>query len=271
MKASLALSVLACAVSTTATSIHRRAPDGLLPAAGIPKGGYNAYGGNYDHPETNKFQPVGQKQASNSGASNPNANSNTKSNSNTDKKATTETTSSTKCIAKTKLESIVNKYVATFSGITDGGALAKTIFEEDFKLYSQSVWWTTSSKQISKYAKNDDFPPVFKNRKELIAGNIEKTNDPSAFIKGPIAYGCNTFTFYWKGDFEVPRGSRRGRGNGIDMVFLNPTTGKVSKAYSEYNTLNQVYNWGAHITWAKDDICCDCPVVFDPKCKCKSK
>ncbi|CCT61611.1 uncharacterized protein FFUJ_01900 [Fusarium fujikuroi IMI 58289] len=263
MKAYLALSILACAISTSAKNIHRRA-DAILPAAGIPvKGGYNAYGGNYDHPETNKYQPVGQKQASSSSTTTTGG-----------KKATTQTT---KCISKSKLESIVNKYVSTFSGITDGGALAKTIFEED---------WTSSSSKINKYAKvntsspfhctyqanklqNDDFPPIYKNRKELIEGNTEKTNDPSAFIKGPIAYGCNSFTFYWKGDFEVPKGTRRGRGNGIDMVFLNPETGKVKKAYSEYNTLNQVYNWGAHITWSKDEVCCDCPVVFDPKCKCK--
>jgi hypothetical protein len=144
MKASLVLSALVCAVSTTATSMHRRA-DNLLPAAGIPKAGYNAYGGNYDHPETNKFQPVGQKQASSSGASNPSSNANTNSN-----KAVSKTP---KCISKSKLESIVNKYVATFSGITDGGALAKTIFEEDVKFYSQSVWWTSSSKKINKYAK----------------------------------------------------------------------------------------------------------------------
>ncbi|KAF4949649.1 hypothetical protein FGADI_8712 [Fusarium gaditjirri] len=254
MKASLALSVLACAISTTAKNIHRRA-DGILPAAGIPKAGYNAYGGNYEHPETNKYQPVGQKQTSSSDATNTGG-----------KKATTQ---SAKCISRSKLESIVNKYVSTFSGITDGGALAKTIFEEDVKFYSQSIWWTSSSSKINKYAKNDDFPPIYKNRQELIEGNTEKTNDPSAFIKGPIAYGCNSFTFYWKGDFEVPKGTRRGRGNGIDMVFLNHETGKVKKAYSEYNTLNQVYNWGAHITWSKDDVCCDCPVVFDPKCKCK--
>ena len=138
MKAYLALSILACAISTTAKNIHRRA-DGFLPAAGIPKGGYNAYGGNYDHPETNKFQPVGQKQASSSGATNTGG-----------KKATTQ---STKCISKSKLESIVNKYVSTFSGITDGGALAKTIFEEDVKFYSQSIWWTSSSSKINKYAK----------------------------------------------------------------------------------------------------------------------
>ncbi|KAL4727191.1 hypothetical protein ACLX1H_006092 [Fusarium chlamydosporum] len=239
MKASLALSILACAITTTATSLHRRA-DAYLPAAGIPKGGYNAYGGNYDHPETNKYQPIGQKQTSSTSSSKDNT-----------KKATTESTS--KCMSKSKLESIVNKYVSTFSGITDGGALARTIFNEDVKFYSQSVWWTSSSKKIDKYAKNDNFPPVFNNLNELIKGNTEKTNDPSAFIKGPISYGCNSFTFYWKGDFEVPRGSKRGRGNGIDMVFLSPNTGKIKKAYSEYNTLNQVYNWGAHITWSKDD------------------
>ncbi|KAM0192991.1 hypothetical protein ACHAPI_007939 [Fusarium lateritium] len=267
MKTSLVLSALVFAVSATATNVHRRA-DNLLPAAGIPKAGYNAYGGNYEHQETNKWQPVGQKQASSSGAGKATANTNANTNSN--KAASNKAASTTaKCISKSKLESIVNKYVSTFSGITDGGALAKTIFEEDVKFYSQSVWWTSSSKKINKYAKNDDFPPVFKNRKELIDGNIEKTNDPSAFIKGPVAYGCNTFTFYWKGDMDVAGGTSRGRANGIDMVFLTASTGKIHKAFSEYNTLNQVYNWGAHITWAKDDVCCDCPVVFDPKCKCK--
>ncbi|KAF4456435.1 hypothetical protein F53441_1439 [Fusarium austroafricanum] len=257
MKASLALSILACAISTTATNIHRRA-NGFLPAAGVPKSGYNSYGGNYDHPETNKFKPVGQKQAAGSGSSNPQS----------DTKADTQS-KTTKCISKSKLESIVNKYVSTFSGITDGGALARTIFEDDVKFYSQSIWWTSSSKQINKYAKNDDFPPIYNNLNQLIKANTETTNDPSAFIKGPIAFGCNSFTFYWKGDFTVPKGSRRGRGNGIDMVFLSAQTGKIHKAYSEYNTLNQVYNWGAHITWSKDDVCCDCPVVFDPKCSCK--
>ncbi|KAM0358775.1 hypothetical protein ACHAO7_002760 [Fusarium culmorum] len=257
MKASLALSVLACAISTAATSIHHRRADNYLPAAGIPKAGYNAYGGNYDHPDTNKYQPVGQKQTS--------SNSGSTTSKNTDKKATTQTA---KCMSKGKLESIVNKYVSTFSGITDGGALAKTIFNDNVKFYSQSIWWTASSSKINKYAKNDNYPPVYKNLKELIAGNIEKTNDPSTFIKGPVAYGCNTFTIYWKGDFEVPKGRNHGRGNGIDLVFLSPATGKIKKAYSEYNTLNQVYNWGAHITWAKDDVCCDCPVVFDPTCKC---
>lgn len=146
MKTSLVLSALVCAVSATATNIHRRA-DTLLPAAGIPKAGYNAYGGNYDHPETNKFEPVGQKQASGSGTNNPSSNANSNTNSN---KAVSK---APKCISKSKLESIVNKYVATFSGITDGGALARTIFEEDVKFYSQSVWWTSSSKKINKYAK----------------------------------------------------------------------------------------------------------------------
>jgi hypothetical protein len=142
MKVSLALSVLACGISTAATSIHHRRADNFLPAAGIPKGGYNAYGGNYDHPETNQFQPVGQKQTS--------SNSGSTTSKNTDKKATTQ---SPKCISKGKLESIVNKYVSTFSGITDGGNLAKTIFNDDVKFYSQSIWWTASSKKINKYAK----------------------------------------------------------------------------------------------------------------------
>lgn len=142
MKASLALSVLACAISTAATSIHHRRVDNYLPAAGIPKAGYNAYGGNYDHPDTNKYQPVGQKQTSSSSGSTTSKN--------TDKKATTK---AAKCISKGKLESIVNKYVSTFSGITDGGALAKTIFNDDVKFYSQSIWWTASSSKINKYAK----------------------------------------------------------------------------------------------------------------------
>jgi hypothetical protein len=146
MKAYLALSILACAISTSAKNIHRRA-DNILPAAGIPvKAGYNAYGGNYDHPETNKYQPVGQKQASTDSSGTTNTGG---------KKATAQ---STKCISKSKLESIVNKYVSTFSGITDGGALARTIFDEDVKFYSQSIWWTSSSAKINKYAKVNSSP-----------------------------------------------------------------------------------------------------------------
>ena len=150
MKVSITLSILACAISS-ATSIHHRRADNFLPAAGIPKAGYNAYGGNYDHQETNQFQPVGQKQTSSSSGSTSNTNNNNK-NTKTNTKATTES-SSTKCISKGKLESIVNKYVSTFSGITDGGALARTIFQEDVKFYSQSIWWTSSSSKINKYAK----------------------------------------------------------------------------------------------------------------------
>ncbi|KAJ4173044.1 hypothetical protein NW754_012049 [Fusarium falciforme] len=244
---------LACALSANASHHLRRENDDYrnqpdYPSyADLPKYGYNKYGGNAEHPETN---PVIKKPAA------PATNTKT-------------TTSSSACLPRTQIAPLVDKYIATFSGITDGGAVAKTVFDENFKFYSQSIWWVTSPDVIAKHGAADDFPPVFNNRAELIRGNIKKKNNPSAILKGPVAYGCNSFTFYWKGNFEVPKGNKRGRGNGIDMVFLNPKTGKVTTAYSEYNTLNQVYNWGAHITWAKDRVCCDCPVVFNPKCKCK--
>lgn len=94
--------------------------------------------------------------------------------------------------------------------------------------------------------------------------------NPGAYQFGPVAYGCNTFSFYWKGDFNVPGGTPRGRGNGIDMVFLDYWTKQIKTAYTEHNTLNQAYNWGAHITWSENPVCCECPTVFDPTCKCPS-
>ncbi|KAJ3512005.1 hypothetical protein NM208_g15370 [Fusarium decemcellulare] len=246
MKTSAALSLAVYALSATA-SIVRRAPGTQrdLPAFAIPKSGFNKEGGNSDHPDTN--QPVKVKSPTTSHA-----------NKHTD----------SSCLTRAKLEPLVDKYLATFAGVTDGGKQARQTFESDFKLYSQSVWWTTASDTIDRYQKNDDFPPVFKTVEQLIKGNEDTTNDPNAFIKGPVGYGCNFFSLYWKGDFTVKGGTNRGRGNGIDMVFVNPTSGKISRAYSEYNTLNQVSNWGAHITWSKDPVCCDCPVVFNPQCKC---
>jgi hypothetical protein len=50
-------------------------------------------------------------------------------------------------------------------------------------------------------------------------------------------------------------------------VFVNPKTSRVNKVYAEYNSLNHMYNLGAHITWAKDPVCCDCP-PFVTSCKC---
>lgn len=93
--------------------------------------------------------------------------------------------------------------------------------------------------------------------------------NPQQFIVGPVAYGCNTFSFYWKGDFSVPGvGVPRGRTNGIDMVFLDYKTGLVTSSYSEYNNLNQMYNYGAHVTWSENPTCCECPTPFDPSCVC---
>jgi hypothetical protein len=50
---------------------------------------------------------------------------------------------SEKCIPKETLEVIVPKYIAAFSGITDGGKQARRVFRQDFKQYSQSTWWVT--------------------------------------------------------------------------------------------------------------------------------
>ncbi|CAM1510544.1 Fc.00g008790.m01.CDS01 [Cosmosporella sp. VM-42] len=173
------------------------------------------------------------------------------------------------CLPRGALEAIVPKYIAAFSGITDGGKAAKSVFMKDFQMYSQSVWWTSGRPDIVKaHSKADDFPPIFKNRDEMVKGNIKDKTDPNAFQHGPVAYGCNTFSFYWKGNFQTPGLKQWGRTNGIDIVFLNYQYGKVSSAYSEYNTLNQLYNLGSHVTWSDNPTCCECATPFDPKCKC---
>ncbi|KAF4977580.1 hypothetical protein FZEAL_5951 [Fusarium zealandicum] len=151
----------------------------------------------------------------------------------TNNKATNAETSGY-CISKELLKETVDKYIATFSGITDGGQMTKLYFDDDVRVYSQSAWWAASEAAITKYGKKDNFPPIYENRAALIKAQT-RDNKADSFRKGPVAYGCNTFSFYWKADF----GNTRGRGNGIDMVFLNPKTGKVRLAYSEYNTLNQ--------------------------------
>ncbi|KAF7563319.1 hypothetical protein G7046_g793 [Stylonectria norvegica] len=173
------------------------------------------------------------------------------------------------CLSHNKLEASLTEYIAAFSGITDGGKQVKKTFDTNFKLYSQSTWWTSGHQDVVKaHAVADDFPPVFKSLADFITTFTYPANNPNLFIKGPVAYGCNTFTFYWKGDFSVPGGTPSGRTNGIDIVFLDGSTGKITKAFSEWNTLNQAYNWGSHITWSTNPTCCECPTVFDPSCKC---
>ncbi|KAK7414635.1 hypothetical protein QQX98_006492 [Neonectria punicea] len=176
------------------------------------------------------------------------------------------------CWPRKHLEDLVPKYIESFNGITDGGKQIKEVFDPEFKLYSQSVWWVIGKPNVvEEHAKKDDFPPVWKNRGEFLSYQKTVPQQPNLIKRGKIAYGCNTFSFYWKGDFSVPGGKPYGRTNGLDMVFLNPKTAKVQLAYSEYNTLNQVYNWGSHITWSDNPVCCECPVVFDPTCRCPSK
>ncbi|KAL7754780.1 hypothetical protein ACKLNR_015450 [Fusarium oxysporum f. sp. zingiberi] len=245
MKVSLVLYVLACAFSAMASSIRRKHSndadnnaENFHPHESIPhiaKYGYNKY---YDE-ETNEESYQG--------------------------KAMT-------CVPRDKLEALLNQYISTFSGIEDGGRMAKKTFDEDLKIYSQTRWWITTAvggdlkKNIEKWAKTDNFPPIFENRAQFIKALIRK-NNPNQWKKGLVTYGCNTFTFYWKGDFSIPEYPTVGRTFGIHIVFVNPKTSRVNKVYAEYNSLNHMYNLGAHITWAKDPVCCDCP-PFVTSCKC---
>ncbi|KAM5387549.1 hypothetical protein ACJA88_001901 [Fusarium oxysporum] len=231
MKVSLVLYVLACAFSAMASNIRRKHSndadnnaENFHPHEGIPhiaKYEYNKY---YDE-ETNEESYQG--------------------------KAMT-------CVPRDKLEALLNQYISTFSGIEDGGRMAKKTFDEDLKIYSQTRWWITTA--------TDSFPPIFKNRAQFIKALIRK-NNPNQWKKGLVTYGCNTFTFYWKGDFSIPEYPSVGRTFGIHIVFVNPKTSRVNKVYAEYNSLNHMYNLGAHITWAKDPVCCDCP-PFVTSCKC---
>lgn len=139
MKTATVLSILACALSANASHLllrrenedYRNRPD--YPSyADLPKYGYNKYGGNAEHPETN---PVIKKPAT------PDTNT----------KTTSSSSSSSGCLPRSRIEPLVDKYIATFAGITDGGAVAKTVFDENFKLYSQSIWWVTSPDVIAKH------------------------------------------------------------------------------------------------------------------------
>lgn len=132
MKVSLVLYVLACAFSAMASSIRRKHSndadnnaENFHPHEGIPhiaKYEYNKY---YDE-ETNEESYQG--------------------------KAMT-------CVPRDKLEALLNQYISTFSGIEDGGRMAKKTFDEDLKIYSQTRWWITTAvggdleKNIEKWAK----------------------------------------------------------------------------------------------------------------------
>ncbi|KAH7116369.1 hypothetical protein EDB81DRAFT_247223 [Dactylonectria macrodidyma] len=248
MKLSLILPVLACTLSAMASNIRRKhsndADNGTEDFSGhgetshLPKYGYNKH---Y----------------------------------NKDIKDKSYQGNAAKCVPHSKLEVLLDQYISTFSGIEDGGRTARKTFDEDLKIYSQTRWWITTAvsgdleQNIEKWAKADSFPPIFDNRSQFIKALIRR-NNPDQWKKGPVTYGCNTFTFYWMGDFSIPEYPTVGRTYGIHMVLVNPETSRVNRVYAEYNSLNHMYNLGAHITWAKDPVCCDCP-AFVTSCKCPTK
>ena len=47
------------------------------------------------------------------------------------------------CLPAGQVDSLFKAYVNAFNGVTDGGAELNKSFAEDFKLYSQSNWWTS--------------------------------------------------------------------------------------------------------------------------------
>ncbi|KAM5343143.1 hypothetical protein ACJ41O_014109 [Fusarium nematophilum] len=246
MKASIVLFL--CALSASASNIHRKHTDqsyrrasdypSYQDAPNLPKYGYNKY-----YNEDNDATDKAKMKASGPG-------------------------SAPKCLPKPALEAMVDKYISQFEGITDNGKAAKGIFDEDVRIFSQSQWWMTpgNEKNIERWAKADSFPPIIEGRDQLVRVNTFP-NKPDLFKKGPVTYGCNTFSFFWKGDFSVDDVPTKGRAYGIDMVYLNPETGKVTKAFSEYNTLNQIYNAGAHVTWSDNPVCCECSPL-EKTCKC---
>jgi hypothetical protein len=52
------------------------------------------------------------------------------------------------CLPKYQLKTLLAQYVAIFAGVTDGGVQARKYFIPDFKLYSQSLWWTTGRPDV---------------------------------------------------------------------------------------------------------------------------
>ncbi|KAH7158301.1 hypothetical protein DER46DRAFT_662273 [Fusarium sp. MPI-SDFR-AT-0072] len=248
MKASLVLYVLACASSVMASSIRRKhSNDADNDAEGFPR-----------HEDTLHLSKYGYSKHDN-------------------EKVDEESYQgkAVKCVPHDKLKALLNQYISTFSGIEDGGRTARKTFDEDLKIYSQTRWWITTAvggdleKNIQKWANADSFPPIFENRAQFIKALIRK-NNPNQWKTELIIYGCNTFTFYWKGDFSIPEYPTVGRTYGIHIVFVNPKTSRVYKVYAEYNSLNHMYNLGAHITWANNSVCCDCS-PFVTSCKCPIK
>lgn len=53
-----------------------------------------------------------------------------------------------KCLPQSRLEEVQTIYVDTYSGISDGGKAARTAFEDDFKTYSQSLWWVVGKPDV---------------------------------------------------------------------------------------------------------------------------
>lgn len=132
MKASLVVSVLACALWATASSIRRKhSNDADNGTEGFPH--------DRDSPHLSKYEY------------NKHYNEETNENSYQGKAA--------KCVPRSKLEVLLDQYISTFSGIEDGGRTARKTFDEDLKIYSQTRWWITTAvsggleKNIEKWAK----------------------------------------------------------------------------------------------------------------------
>ncbi len=200
----------------------------------------------------------------------------------------------TGCLTDVESDKLFQAYVATFDGVTDGGAVVNKSFTPDFALYSQSGWWTSAhgngfhdihkqadpvswssaaatsanarpnpANLVSQY---HNYPPFAANRYQLIAENSGRGHNPNLITTGPLMRSCNGFAFYWQGDFNFNK--TFGRVNGIDMVFVKPGACLIEKAYSEWNTLDLIYGSDGHVTFNPDlHACCDC-FPGDPLCKC---
>lgn len=150
-----------------------------------------------------------------------------------------------RCLTWDEAICIQRAWDSIFTGIKDGGAVAREVLAPELVYYSQSDWWTTPGNPY--YGANAtgpypyEYPPLYSNREQLIAAYVNYPVTGASYATGPYIVSCDSFATYWRGNLGqlTARGinSTKGRVNGIDMLFIRPGTYQIEAAFSEYNTL----------------------------------
>jgi len=135
-----------------------------------------------------------------------------------------------RCLTRAEAEDLRDLWISFFVKISDGGAEARKSVTDDFKLFSESTNAVTPGRNLPIDA------PQYDGKEAFVQGQIAATSStpPPNFSVIAWDYGCDTFTFRWRGDF-VP--GQLGVA-GIDFVFVQQGSYLLEKAYSEWNNVH---------------------------------